>query len=241
MFDPTARDSVLQMRAPGARWLSTGFAGGFTRADAAYNLAVPDGFDRTDLDDYVAERRRRAGFAEAGPALLTGVDVANARGARSGDVVAVATVGLSNPAALPVGPAEAADSEPPGSGHRDHDSSRHHGGTVNLLLGTTRALDDGALANLVAVAAEAKAATLLALAGVPGTTTDAVVVGADPAGDGAAFSGSGTSLGADVRACVRDSVRAALRSRYPRGDRPTTVADAEHGVRTDRRAEVFRV
>ena len=234
MFEATVRDGVLRVAAPGARWLQTGLDGGFRRADAAYNLTVPDGFSRTDVPAFVAERLNRAGFETPGPALLTGVSMDHARGARSGDVVVYATAGLSNPAALPMEPAEST------STHAGLEPPRHDG-TVNLLVGTTRALDDGALANLVAVAAEAKAATLRALAGVPGTTTDAVVAGCDPTGDPARFSGSGTVTGADARACVRDAVRAALRSRHPDGDLPVAVADADHDVRTDRSAEVFRV
>lgn len=239
MFEAAARDGVLRLRAPGARWLSTGVGGGLARADAAYNLTVPEGFDRTDLAAYAADRRRRAGYDEPGPTLLTGVDVAHARGARAGDAVVVATAGLSNPAPLPVEPAgegaSASGGEPSGGPPPRHD------GTVNLLVGTGRMLDDGGLAELVAVAAEAKAATLIALAGVPGTTTDAVVAGCDPAGEPARFAGSGTALGADVRACVRDALSAALAARHPDGDLPAVVAGAEHAVPTDRRAEVFEV
>jgi adenosylcobinamide hydrolase len=231
-FDATSRDGVLQVRAPGTRWLSTGFDGGFERADAAYNVAVPDGWDRTDLDAYVAERRERAGFESDGPALMTGVEMQHARGSRSGSVVAYATVGVSNPAALPMDPAGAADG---GVGGGPSETA----GTVNVVVGTTRALGDGALANLAAVAAEAKTATLLALTGFPGTTTDAVVAGSAVDGEPAAFSGSATPVGAAARACVRDAVRASFESRYSSTDLPESVADAEHGVRTDRRAEVF--
>jgi len=82
---------------------------------------------------------------------------------------------------------------------------------------------------------------LLATAGVPGTTSDAVVVGDDPTGEPAAFSGSATPVGAAARVCVRDAVRASLRSRYPDGDLPGPAADAEHGVVADERAEVFEL
>jgi len=71
MFEPTVRDGVLRVAGPGARWLQTGLDGGFRDADAAYNLTVPEGFSRTDVPAYVAERLDRAGFAEPGPALLT--------------------------------------------------------------------------------------------------------------------------------------------------------------------------
>jgi len=236
MFEPTVREDILRVAAPGARWLQTGLQGGFRDADAAYNVTVPDGFDRTDLEDYAAERRARVGFHGPGPTLLTGVDQTHARGARDGPVVAYATVGLSNPAALPVRANRRESTQNSNAGESDPPSMD---GTVNLLLGTTRALADGALAELLATAVEAKAATLLALTGVPGTTSDAVAVACDPTGDTAPFAGSATPIGSAARACVRESVRAALRSRYPDGDYPSGPDNADHGVRTTRAADVF--
>lgn len=241
VFEATVREGVLRLRHPNARWLSTGWNGGRSRAPAAYNVSVPEGFDRTDLGTYRDERLARAGFdpadaSDSAPALFTGVSMEHARGARRGPVVAYATAGLSNPAMLPMEPdaPPAAAAETPSAA-----SPRQRPGTVNLIVGTTQRLAPGAGANLVAVAAEAKAATLLATAGVPGTTSDAVVVADDPAGEPAAFSGSATAVGAAARVCVRDAIRASLRSRYPDGDLPGPAADAEHGVVADERAEVF--
>ncbi|WP_096393970.1 adenosylcobinamide amidohydrolase [Halorubrum trapanicum] len=254
MFEATVREGVLRLRRPGTRWLSTGWDGGRSRAATAYNVTVPEGFDRTDLAAYRDERLARAEFdaegnvegdRDAAPTLFTGVSMAHARGARLGSVVAYATVGLSNPATLPmVSGAESAAAAGTAGGAEPRESTGHtegppDPGTVNLIVGTTRRLAPGAAANLVAVAAEAKAATLLAAAGVPGTTSDAVVVGDDPGGEPAEFSGSATAVGGAARACVRDAVRASLRSRYPDGDVPGPAADAEHGVVTDERAEVF--
>ncbi|WP_144924799.1 adenosylcobinamide amidohydrolase [Halorubrum salsamenti] len=249
MFDATVREGVLRLCRPETRWLSTGWNGGRSRANAAYNVSVPEGFDRTDLGAYRDERLARVGFkSERGPpTLFTGVSMTHARGARFGSVVAYATVGLSNPAMLPMEPAGAANDDGASDSERAADAPAEapteepprRPGTVNLIVGTTRRLADGAAANLVAVAAEAKAATLLATAGVPGTTSDAVVVGDDPTGEPAAFSGSATPVGAAARVCVRDAVRASLRSRYPDGEYPGPTADAEHGVVADDRAEVF--
>ena len=249
IFEATVSEGVLRLRRPDTRWLSTGWDGGRSRGDAVYNVSVPEGFDRTDLGAYRDERLARAGFdspAEPAvpPALFTGVSMEHARGARRGPVVAYATVGLSNPAMLPTEPAVEPPGEPSDEPSRDTEtttgaSPRHRPGTVNLIVGTTRRLAAGAGANLVAVAAEAKAVTLLATAGVPGTTSDAVVVADDPAGEPAAFSGSATPVGAATRVCVRDAIRASLRSRYPDNDLPGPTADAEHGVVADERAEVF--
>jgi adenosylcobinamide hydrolase len=239
MFDATVAAGVLQLRHPGTRWLSTGADGGFAVADAAYNVSVPDGWGHEDLPTYVAGRRERAGFDGDGPALLTGVELQHARGARLEPVEVYATAGVSNPAGLPMTPAGAEDAPGHAGAGDGPDGPDADAGTVNLFVGTPRALDDAALANLVAVVAEAKAAALLDRVGVTGTTTDAVVVGTDPHGEPAAFSGSATQVGDAARACVREAVTASFESRYADREVPASVADAEHGVVTDRRAEVF--
>jgi len=233
--EATVRDGALRWRREATRWLSSGWRGGYSESPAAYNLTVPEEWSERDLDGYVRERRGRAGFEAPGPTLLTGVDVNHARGARCGPVTALATAGVSNPAELPIG--TDADGSGPESGGEKR--AARLSGTVNLLVHTSRALTDGALASLLALVAEAKAATLLATVGVPGTTSDAAVVGCGRAGPPAAFAGSATEVGACGRACVREAIRAGLAARYPDGEWPRGVADAEHGVRTDRRAEVF--
>jgi len=224
-FEYDRTDDRLTLRRPGTRWLSSSFDGGYRTADAAHNLTVPEGFDRTDLDAYAAER---LGDRPSGPTLLTGVSQRHARGAQRGPVEAVATAGLSNPAALPMDPA----GEPldPESGWRP--------GTVNVVVTSTRPLDDGGLAGLLATAVEAKAATLLDAVGVPGTTSDAVVVGCTPDGESASFAGSATVVGSAARACVREAVGASLAARYD-GETPPTLEEARYGVSTDAVAEVF--
>jgi adenosylcobinamide hydrolase len=86
---------------------------------------------------------------------------------------------------------------------------------------------------------EAKTATLQALTGFTGTTSDAVVVGTAPDGDPADFAGSASAVGDATRACVRDALRATLAARYTEETWPETVADAEYGVVTDRGTEAF--
>lgn len=234
MFESTIREGVLRVRREGTRWLSSGWSGGPSRGPVAYNISVPEGWSRTDLDAYVTERKARANFEGDGPTLLTGVDLQHARAARHGPVTVFATAGISNPAVLP--------REPPAA-TVDHSrvSSEDHtdAGTVNLIVGTDHSLGDGALANLLAVAVEAKTATLLAETGFPGTTTDAVVVGCTPTGEVAEYTGSATEVGAAARACTRDAIRASLRSRYPDGGYPHSLDDAEYGTRTTARPDVY--
>lgn len=229
MFDSRVSEGVLRVEREGTQWLSTGWDGGPSKGSVAYNVSVPEGWKRTDLAEYVSARRERAGFERSGPTLLTGVDLKHARSARYGSVEVIATAGVSNPAALPMNP----------SGERSVPAERG-GGTVNLIVGTVHAPSEGALANLLTVAAEAKAATLLEKTGVPGTTTDAIIVACDPAGKTVEFTGSATPVGAAVRACVREAVSASLDSRYAKIPLPTPE-DAEYGLSTTERAEVSAI
>ncbi|MEF8781749.1 MAG: adenosylcobinamide amidohydrolase [Haloarculaceae archaeon] len=233
MCETSVAASVCRLSLSG-RWLATGPDGGYRDGEAAYNVSVPEGFERTDLDDYATERLRSAGFQRDGPVLFTGADLSRARGARSGPVTAVATVGLSNPARLPVhDPASEA-----GSGTENSpgtvDPER---GTVNLLVATTRALSDGTLATLLGTAVEAKTATLCTVTGFSGTTTDAVAAGSALGGNKTQFTGSATDVGAATRVCVRDSILASLEA-YSDSP-PASVAEAEHGVVTGGRADIF--
>ena len=224
----TARSAGVCRLSLSGRWLATGPAGGYSDAEAAHIVSVPEPFERTDPAAYAAERVDAAGFETGGPALLTGVDAADARGATSGSVTVVATTGLSNPARLPVPPAEATG---------DTTEPSRPAGTVNLLVGTTRALADGTLATLLGTAVEAKTATLQTVTGFSGTTTDAVAVGTDTTGEPAAFAGSATDLGAATRVCVRDALLASLDARD--GSPPDSVEEAAHGVVTRGSASVF--
>ncbi|PSP37955.1 adenosylcobinamide amidohydrolase [Halobacteriales archaeon QH_7_65_31] len=231
MYRSERREGVCRLRGPQTRWLSAGFDGGYAVGETVYNVTVPKGFDRTDLARYAGERRDEAGFGD-GPTLLTGVDQRHARGARLGPVTVVATAGISNPAALPMRPDDTAEREtatddPPTPG------------TVNVLLGVERRLPDGALASLLALVAETKAAVLLHETGFSGTTSDAVIVGSERAGEPAQFAGSATEVGSAARACVREAVTASLDARYAERAPPTSVADAEYGVETTVRADLF--
>lgn len=227
MFETATAGDVLELARPGSLWLSTGWQGGRQRADAAHSITVPEGWRPDDTGEYVDRRLAEAGFDRDGPVLFTGVAAEHARGARLGPVEAYATAGLSNPAALPT--------DPPGG---ELPAGEYVPGTVNVVVGAEAALSAGAMANLVAVAATARAATLLDAVGVPGTTTDATVVVADPEGPSREFSGAATTVGAAARACVREAVSAALAARYD-DESPPTVTTARYGVVTNARAEVF--
>lgn len=241
MVETAIREEVLQVLAPGATWLSTGWDGGYHRADAAYNISVPTGWDRKDLSAYVRERLTAARFDVEGPALLTGVDLAHAVGARLEPVTVVATVGLTNPASLPMDPEGPPTSAAVGIDSSFEDDAMLDPGTVNLIVVTDRALDRAGLATLLGAVFEAKAATLQQLTGFTGTTSDAVVVGTDPDGEPSPFAGSATVVGNAARAGVREAVCEGIRARDADTTIPESVADADAGIRTDSRAEVFEI
>jgi len=238
VFETTVTDGVLQARRPHTDWLSTGVDGGRQRADVAYNVTVPAGWEHTDLRAYIDRRVTTAGFDADGPALLTGVAQQHARRAVLDPVEAIVTAGLSNPATLP--PRDAANTltSTAEAGETGHNAAHDHHGTINIIVGTTRALPPAALASLLAGVAEAKTATLTRRTGFTGTTSDAVIVGSDPGGEPARFAGSATAVGRAARACVRDGLTAALDTRYPDGEHPESVADADHGVETTATATV---
>lgn len=235
MFEVETRGGVTRLQRGQTRWLSTGWNGGESVGERAYNVTVPEGWPTVEIDAYLADRLSEAGFEGDGPALLTGVDQRHARLARLGPVTALATAGLSNPATVPLDPKPArSDVGAPEDGDRPP-------GTVNLFVGTAHACVGGSLPGLVATAVEAKTATLLAETGFTGTTSDALVVACDPDGEPVEYVGSATGVGTAVRACVREALLASLRSRYADGGYPESVAAAEYGVETRERAVVEKV
>jgi adenosylcobinamide hydrolase len=238
VFETTITDGVLQARRPHTDWLSTGVDGGRQHADAAYNVTVPTGWKETDLRAYIDRRGAAAGFDTDGPALLTGVAQRHARRAVLDPVEVIVTAGLSNPATLP--PRDSIDTSTPTANavDSDGDAGGYHHGTINIIVGTTRALPPAALASLLAGVAEAKTATLSRRTGFTGTTSDAVIVGSDPDGEPTRFVGSATTVGNAARACVRDGLIAALNARYPNEEHPESVADADHGIETTATATV---
>lgn len=237
LFESTVRSNVLQLESNGLEWLSTGANGGSWRATAAYNITVPEGWDETNLEAYTDRRRANAGFEQQGPTLLTGVDQRHAHRAVLDPVEVVVTAGLSNPTTLPPTRSTAATTE---ADETDVDAHTHQG-TINIIAGTTRNLSAGALANLIAVVTEAKTATLRRLTGFSGTTSDAVIVGSDPAGEYAQFSGSSTPVGRAARACVREALTAAVESRYETEPIPESVRSATYGCTTTVQATVSRI
>lgn len=209
------RGSVIRISRPKTRWLHTGWRGGTWQTDYAYSVSVPSDWAGSDVASDVMDRLIDVGFTDSGPTLITGVASDHARVAIADDVEVLATAGLSNPTngVDPLAP-----------------------GTVNLVVITELALVDGARANLLAMVAEAKAMTLDRLAGVSGTSTDAIIVGDNPLGEPCRYSGSATEIGSATRSAVAAAVTSALHARYGNESLRLAVEHAPHPV--DRTVDV---
>lgn len=227
MFNVTPNKGVLQLAYPRSEWVSSGWDGGFTTADAAYNISVPTNWEHTDLDTYAENRRNKSGFSSPGPTLFTGVSVQHAYAATVTDVTVIATAGLSNPTTIP----EDTDVSP-------SSEDGQPAGTVNLLIAVDQHLSEHALLEILSGAVEAKTLTLYRETGIPSTTTDAVIAGCSSHGPQNQFAGSATELGAATRICTRDAILASLQSHYPDQEYPTSMEDAAYGSRLSGHASV---
>jgi adenosylcobinamide amidohydrolase len=182
-------------------WAVTG--GGFVRTEAVVWRYVGPGElgPADDPERLLADTLAAAGLAGA-VGLLTARTLASfdcvTKGADGEAARAVATVGLGNALA-------AGDSPGP-----------LRPGTINVLVQVSQPLDDGALVEALALAAEARTAAVLA-ARVPsrrstrlatGTGTDCLVVAAPerPGVAAARYAGKHTRLGALVGAAVEEAV-----------------------------------
>lgn len=220
MFETAHSDGVLQLARQHTKWISSGWNGGITTAHSAYNISVPEPWERTDLETYAENRRDQAGFSTPGPALFTAVSLDHAYCATDASVTAIATAGLSNPTVYRTTPSEPATNT----------SSRETPGTVNLLLGIERTLPDHCLIEVLCGAIEAKTLTLYRETGIPSTTTDAIIAGSAPTGEQSQFAGSATALGQSVRCCTRDAILASLHSRYPEQQYPRDKTSTDYGI-----------
>lgn len=163
-----------------APWLvcsTAAIGGGLGLRHWVVNAQVAHGYSRTDLATHVGELAAAVGLdvSHNGVGLLTAADVDDAVHTGDGGVVATVTAGVRIPtwAAAPAGASDAPIS-----------SARVAPGTINVVVWLPAAVTEGALVNLVATVAEAKAQALGEL-GIPGTgtATDAVVVACPSGGD----------------------------------------------------------
>jgi adenosylcobinamide amidohydrolase len=172
---------------------SAALGGGLGHRDWVINATVPLTYDRHDPDVHLGEMAARLGLSGAGVGLMTAVDVARYVEADDGGVLAVLTVGLSEPTW-----AAAPDGDP------DHRPS-----TINAVITVPVRLSDAALVNAIATVAEAKAQALreLGVAGT-GTATDATCVLCPVDGPAEPYGGPRSTWGARIARAVHAGVRA---------------------------------
>lgn len=220
----SSHDRFLVARLPGPHdVLSWAVVGGGRRQ--AETVAWHRVFNRelgpdTDPRALLRERLRDAGIPDAVGLLTSASLEAYTDVERECDGFSarcLATVGLGN--ALRAG-------DPPGGGSTIAAAAKV--GTINLLVRVSAPLAEEALAEALALAAEARTLAVLEAgvrslrSGLPatGTGTDCVVVAAPPAGAGReplAYAGKHTAVGHLVGAAVEEAVRTGIRAWRPGG------------------------
>jgi adenosylcobinamide hydrolase len=164
------------------------------------NAQVPADEPADEPARFVTRLARALGCSGAGVGFLTTAPVDAWTRGESGDVTAVATVGLTHPAWAaappPAGPASASASPPAA-------------GTVNVVAFVPARLAPAALVNAVMTVTEAKTQALLEH-GVPGTgtPTDAACVLTPTAGPAEPYAGPRSRLGGDLARAVHAAVTA---------------------------------
>jgi adenosylcobinamide hydrolase len=160
------------------------------------NAQVEDRARRSDPVLFVAELAAGLGCPGEGVGFLTAAPVARWTSGASGDVAAVATVGLRHPRW-----AAAADEQ-----------ASIDVGTINVVAFAPAPLSPAALVNAVMTATEAKTQALVehGVAGT-GTPTDAVCVLTPVEGIAEPYGGPRSRLGADLARAVHAAVAAGVR------------------------------
>ncbi len=187
--------------------LSSAIVGGGLRAARhIVNMHVRKDYDAPRPEDDLAASAARLGIAEPFVGMMTAARTQNARVAAETHpevtVVAIVTVGLSNPTAAGVSP-----------------SAVGQPGTVNTILLIDAALTPAAMINAVITATEAKTLVLVE-AGVrtphggvaSGTGTDSIVIATTGRGARFEYAGPISPVGALIGRAVRRAMQEALQA-----------------------------
>lgn len=228
--EPAARALVWEVPSGWLALSSASVGGGLVRPRWVTNLGVGDGFRRTDLDTYAAERADGLGLSGPGTTLLTAADVTAVEAAERRGVRAWATVGVTKPTwACPRrDPARPGDESHPGGESRPGGVTPP--GTINIVVVLPVALTVSALVQALGALTEAKTQALLE-GGVPGTGTasDAAAVlcpapGSGGERDAELFAGVRSPWGQPVAEAVHAAVERGLAARpWPPDDIDATV------------------
>ncbi|MHC1610739.1 MAG: phosphatidylglycerophosphatase A [Candidatus Methanospirareceae archaeon] len=188
------------------------YNGGFVRAKRILNVTVSNDFngDAIEFFDSIAEREELERGELVG--LMTAVEMKNARIVEKGAVTAIITAGIEKP-------------------------PTHSSSTVNIILLINENLSPSAMANVIIVTTEAKAAALFDLDVryqngelFTGDATDSVVVACyGHEDDEEPFAGRATELGETIYEVVREGVKDALYNTW-KTDRPILERLEERGI-----------
>jgi len=166
--------------------LSTGVGGGRRRVKHILSIQVPHNFSHADPEGYINGVARSLHLDSDYVALLTAVAMKNVQILEQDYITIFATAGVTHPRSI---------------------------GTINLIIVSSRELSEGAMANAIITATEAKTSALFDL-GVTftGTTTDAVVVAFErgSVGETVIYGGPSTEFGRKVTQMVRLGVKNGL-------------------------------
>ena len=192
--------------------------GGFVRAKTILNLTVSNGFTGNAFEHFESFFIERGLSSDETVGMMTAVEMEHARIIERDDVTAVITAGIGKPLS---------------------ESSS----TVNIILLLNKNLSRSAMANVISVATEAKAAAFYELdvrypngALATGDATDAVVVACygHEHEQEELFAGKATKLGKTIYKLVREGVKDALY--HYNGwsmDRPILERLKERGITVD--------
>jgi alpha-ribazole phosphatase CobZ len=192
--------------------------GGFVKAKTILNLTVSNGFDGNSFERFESFFKESGFSSDETVGMMTAVKMKNARIIERDNVTAVITAGIGKP------PSESSS-------------------TVNIILLVTKNLSRSAMANLIIVATEAKAAAFYDLDVrykngelFTGDYTDAVVVACygHEAEVEEPFAGRATELGKIIYEVVRDGVKDALFNHNSwQTNRPILERLDERGITVD--------
>jgi adenosylcobinamide hydrolase len=177
--------------------LSTGVSGGRRRVQYILNIHVPHDFPHADPEGYIDNVARTLHLDGDCIALLTAVDMRNVQIAEEAPVTVFTTAGVTHPSSI---------------------------GTINLIIVSTRELSEGAMANAIITATEAKTSALFDMGfTLTGTKTDAVVVAyeRESGGEIIQYAGPSTEFGKKITHLVRLGVKNGLIAQH--GDSVTEL------------------
>ncbi len=184
-------DNVLVISSddPGFEVLSTGVKGGRKTAKYILNIQVPSDFPHHDPEGYIRDVTRSLQLNGDYVALLTAVDMRRVQILSDACATIFVTAGIRSSASS---------------------------GTINIIVVSSTALSEGAMAGLIITVTESKTRALFDSGySITGTPTDAVIVAYEKGHNDSCipYAGLATHFGRSVGLLIRQAVTSALKPR----------------------------